>query len=390
MTNKRTKLAVGIYQDNYARFVVARIGSGDHELTSPEIRFPLDTDIPTLQACWHREKMKLREQQAQAGGKVERGLLSDDVARYLRTATLTVKLKKERTQQLHWWLEHFGRRRRLTLTHPELLEALNTLKLANSTKDKYRTALSHVYTVLDGKNAANPFREIPRFEDPNDTEPRDQSYELIDAILANVRDHGMGGPSRTKAFLSVEAFAPVTRAQLTRMKSADVDWEASTITIRKRKKGGGSYGQTLDVPPEGLAAFRLFDAANCWGRHPSKSSIWRTFTKARDRAIAELRVTKPHLDLSRAVTMRPYDLRHSFGTLAQRQSKDVTITAAYLSHAKGSKVTQRYAQSAVQEQLKATGAAIAAAFAARPAYVPPPAPMSARQKTIPLRFAKRA
>jgi integrase len=383
---KRIKLAPGIYQDAHGISVIARVGSGARELSSPEARYPLGTDLKVLQARWHDEKGKLKNEQATIGTAVSngtRGLLAGDVKEYLKTATLTDRRREERKQQLGWWVSKFGKRTRQSFLqkggHVELQQALNGLAVSDSTKDKYRTALSHVFTVLDGKNAANPFREITRF-DKAEPQRRDQPYELIDAILANIRDTGQGGePSRTKAFLSVEAYAPVTRAQLTRMSRGDVHWDAMEISCPGRKKGQGTRARRKPITPDAVEAFKAFDAANCWGVTPSNSSIRRTFVRARDAAIKELKKSRPDLDLSRAATMRPYDLRHSFAAMVYRQTGSLSITGQLLDHADSS-TTFRYAQGAVPAHLKAAGAALSEAFGARPKYEAPATPKPAPAK----------
>jgi integrase len=388
---RRTRVADGIYQDAHGYSVMASVGSGRRRLSAPEIRFPLGTELDVMQARWHREKGRLKDEQAKRGGPVVRGLVSGDVVRYLDTATLSKQRRQERTQQLAWWAARFGTRRRDALESADLLKALNGLTkddgepASASTKNKYRHAFSHVWTILDGKSAPNPFRDVPKF-DEGEAERRDQPYELIDAILAQVRDRGRGKtPSRTKAFLRVEAYAPVTRAQLVRMTSGDVHWATSEISTPGRKKGAGTRGQRKSISADALEAFRAFDAADCWGRRPSKSSIWRTFRDARDRAIAELTETHPELDLSRAKTMRPYDLRHSFATVALAETGDLAVTGRFLDHVE-QKTTLRYAQGAVPAHMKVAGQKIAAAFAARPKYerpAPPPPPEP------PLRLVRR-
>jgi integrase len=373
---KRIALAPGIYQDKFGISVIASVGSGARRLTSPEIRYPLGTDLPTLQARWHREKGRLKDDQSRAGGPIVRGLVSGDINRYLETATLTKQRKAEATQQLAWWVERFGKRRRDAIESAELRQALNTLTKPDgepaspSTKNKYRHRFSHVWVVLDGKNAANPFRDVPKF---NEGEParRDQPYALIDAIIAQLRDRGQGlKPSRSKAFLMVEAYAPVTRAQLVRMTRADVDWVAREINTPGRKKGAGTRGQRKPISADALEAFRRFDAAGCWGIKPSKSSIWRIFRDARDRAIAELTVSQPALDLSRAASMRPYDLRHSFAALTLERTGDLAVTGQLLDHQEQS-TTLRYAQGAMPAVMRAAGLAVAQAFAERPQYKAP-------------------
>jgi integrase len=391
---RRTRIAPGIYQDAYGYSVMASIGSGTRRLTAPEIRYPLGTALAVLQARWHREKGRLKDDQSRAGGPLVRGLVSGDIARYLETATLSKQRKTERTVQLAWWAARFGKRRREAIEAAELLQALNGLTKADgqpaspSTKNKYRHAFSHVWTILDGKNAANPFRDVKQFDEGHPPR-RDQSYELIDAIMAQLRDRGQGlKPSRSKAFLMVEAYAPVTRAELTRMTSGDVDWAASEINTPGRQKGAGTQGQRKPITADALEAFRRFDAAGCWGVKPSKSSIWRIFCAARDRAIAELKRTRPDLNLARAATMRPYDLRHSFATFVLRHTRDMAATQEYLGH-KYATTTRRYSQAAIPIVLKAAGDTVGTAFADRPTYQAPPTPPAKAAQKAPIRLVKR-
>lgn len=393
-SRQHVRIAPGIYQDAYGYRVMASIGSGKRRLTAPEFRFPLGTDLAVMAARWHREKGKLKDQQSRAGGPLVRGLVSGDVARYLKTATLTKQRLAERTQQLAWWAERFGKRRRESIESAELLEALNELTKANgkpatpSTRNKYRHAFSHVWTILDGKNAANPFRDVAKF-DEGEAERRDQPYELIDAIIAQLRDRGRGTkPSRTKAFLMVEAYAPVTRAQLVRMGRDDVYWASSEMEVPGRRKGKGTRGRRKPLSADALDAFTRFDAAGCWRHRPSKSSIWRTFRDARDRAIAELTQSRPDLDLTRAAKMRPYDLRHSFAALTFAQTGDLAVTGQFLDH-KDPRTTLRYAQGALPAVMKAAGQLVAAAFAARPKYQPPPRLPATPAQAAALRLVKR-
>jgi integrase len=368
---KKTKIAKGVYQDAYGFEVVVSKGSGAAMLQSTK-RFPLGTKLSDMTGWWHREKSKLI---AAKGGPAGRGTLAADVDTYLRRAHLTDRRRAERRKQLAWWIARFGTKNRAMLEGTALAEALDEQRQwSASTTNKYRTALSNLFTVLDGKGAANPFANVPRRPEPPAVR-RDQSYELIDAILAHIRDRGRGAaPSRTKAFLRVEAYAPVTRAQLVRMTPADVDFAGKTITTPGRHKGQGTTAKRKPISDDAVEAFRAFDAAGCWGLVPSRSSIYRTFTAARDAAIQELKRTRPDLDLSRAATMRPYDLRHSFGTMTYALTGSLSVTGALLDHAPNQPgTTMRYAQGAVDDHLKEAGKAIAAAMAARPKYAPPAA-----------------
>jgi integrase len=384
--NRRTKLAPGVYQDAYGISVIASVGTYPKNLTSPELRFAIGTPLPTLVAAWHREKMKLMEALEHRGGRAGRGTLAADVLAYFKTARLSPQRQQERDHQLTWWCvdQGFGTRRRSTLTATELTQALNTLHgTAASTRNHYRTALSNVFTVLDGKNAPNPFRDVPRVEEPPAAR-RDQPYELIEVLLAKLRDRGgaKGKLSRTKAWLRVLAYVPVTPAQLLLLRRSDVHWTEGAmgaISVAGREKGAGTQPKRKPLfAPEALEALRAFDAAGCWDEtghvrlpKPSASSRLRTFKAALTAAVQELRVTRPDLDLSRADEMLVKDLRHSLLTEVLRVTGNLDITAEFGDH-KDKATTLRYAQGAVAGVLKTAGAQLAEAFAARPRYVPPP------------------
>ena len=271
----RTKVAPGVYQDPYGFSVRAAIGSGARRV-SAEQRFPLGTPLADLSAAWHLQKAKLEKLKQTPAA---RGTLAADLEPYFAAAHLTPRREAERRQQLAWWCDRFGTRVRATLTARDLAFTLRTLKRSPSTRNKYRTALSNVFTVLDGKNAPNPFRDVPPNREP-DPENLAQPYEFIDAVLAQIRDGRAGFPSRTKAYLSCEAYVPITRRQLTQLQPGDVFWATNELVVPGRHKGQGTRGQRKRISDKGMAALRLFAAADCWGRVPSNSSIWRIFRTA--------------------------------------------------------------------------------------------------------------
>lgn len=383
--NRRTTLAPGIYQDAYGYSVIAKVGTYPNQVTSPEIRFPPDTPLSTMVAQWHREKMRLTDERAKAGdGPVARGTLAADVRRYLDTARLSPQREAERADQLQWWCESFGTKRRAALDAPDLRRALNGLErggrdgktpMAASTVNKYRFALSHVFTVLDGQAAANPLRDVPKYTEP-DPEARDVPYAIIDRIIDEIRDRGQGASlSRTKAIARVLAYAPITPAQLRRMERHAIDWQTGAIIPPGRRKGRGTAALSKQLTAKGLEAFQAFDAAACWGVAFSRSSFYKTFTAARDRVVAALRVERPDLDLSRIAIMRPYDLRHSFGTFASRVLKNEALVMELLDH-KDPRTTRRYTQGALSDHLREAGVALNDAMTTpnHPATALPPKP----------------
>jgi integrase/transcriptional regulator with XRE-family HTH domain len=392
-TQRRTRVAPGIYQDAHGFSVMASVGSGGRRISSHEIRYPPETPLPTMVARWHHEKMRLTDALAKAGdGPVSRGTLAADVRRYLATAKLTPRRRQEREQQLKWWCEQrdggppFGGRLRSSLETPSIRRALAGLLMggaASSTVNKYRHALSHVYTVLDGKSAPNPIYEAPKYEEP-EAAMRDQPYWAIQLIIDAIRDTGQRADrsSLTKARIRVLAYAPITPMQLRQIRRTDIDWTATppTIITPGRKKGHGTTPRLLPLTTQGLEAFRAFDAADGWEIRFSRSSLHRTFTAARDRVVETLREERPDLDVSRLAKMRPYDLRHSFATMVYKATGDLAITGEFLGHAPGGKTTRRYAQGALPAHVEKAGEKVILAFSAPTAATVPPRLVKKRTK----------
>jgi integrase len=382
---RRTKVAPGIYRDAHGYSVIARVGTYPHQLSTPEMRYPPETPLPTMVACWHREKMRLTDELAKrGGGSVHRGTLASDVRLYLKTARLTPRRRHERDQQLRWWCEQrgdggspFGGRPRASLETPTIRRALAGLSMggaASSTVNKYRQALSHVYTVLDGKGAPNPVHEAPKYDEP-EAAMRDQPYWAIQLIIDAIRDTGQRADqaSLTKARVRVLAYVPITPMQLRALQRTDVDWDHSEIVTPGRKKGHGTVPRRKPLTQTGLEALRAFDAADAWQINFSRSSLYKTFTAARDRVVEKLRAERPDLDVSRLATMRPYDLRHSFATMVYRATGDLAITGEFLDHA-DPQTTRRYAQSALPAHVTAAGAKVLQAFTAPDATTVPQIP----------------
>ena len=362
---RRTKIAPGIYQDAYGISVIASVGTHPNKHTSPERRFPLGTALPILTAAWHGEKQTLLEALQQRGGPVKRGTLARDVVEYFKTARLSPQRQQERTAQLRWWCvdQGLGSRDRATLTPTELQQAhqyaarMPPPRPAITTARPCRTC-SRCSTA---RTRANPFRDVPRDKEP-EAARRDQPYELIQAILAHLRDRGTKGPSRAKAWLQVLAYAPRdVRAARSSCAAATCIGPTGELSAPGRKKGGGTRAQRKTISPEALEAFRAFDAAGCWDAEGQvvaarwgRTARLKAFKLARDKAIAELRQTRPDLDLSRAGEMLVKDLRHSFLTVTLRETGDLAATQLMADHLDPS-TTLRYAQGAVTQVLQKAG-----------------------------------
>jgi integrase len=252
---------------------------------------------------------------------------------------------RERQAHIDLWVREFGPRRRDSIRTSEIDAVLSrwlTEGLAASTVKHRRGALLHLWNRLDGPDAPNPVRRsiIPAEPEP---EPRGLPYEVVEQILGAMPDRGqcLRGKARdviskTKARLALMAYTGLPPASIMRLRPSDVRWDAAAVFVLGRRKGRGTKGRMMPLTTRGLQALRDFSEADCWGRF-STSSVWQSFQRAcRQVGLSGL---------------RPYDLRHSFGTAVYAATGDERAAQQLLGHASRA-TTDRYTLAAVPERLK--------------------------------------
>lgn len=354
--------------------------------------FPINTP-PAEMREWRRntrhEELKRLPPAAVAG------TLAKDIERYLKTLSDRPKLQKERAHQLAWWADRFGHRRRHSIRRDEWRAALADLATRHSpsTVRHYRTAMFHLYTTLDGKDAPNPLREIapPRSADP---EPRALPYPVIDAIFAVMPDRGQGLRhekrslhSKTKARLKVMAYVSLPPEQIRWIdpEDLDLDSEVPSVMVQGRKKGKGSKSVRLPLTPQGVQAFREFVAADAFERtrpdgtrtkfstSSARTSWWRAIRLMVDRlAQTDWRAARSLLESLQRVSATPYDLRHSLLTESFLASGNIRATQALAMHS-DARMTERYTLAAVNIALKAVVDQLGTRLLAGVSAEPPPA-----------------
>ncbi len=220
----------------------------------------------------------------------------------------------------------FAHRPRHAITSDDITATLAQWRAegyAQSTLILLRMVLSNVWTVLDGKNAVNPVRDVPRPTEPP-LAVRALDYADIDRILAAMQ------PSASKARLAMMAYTGMRPVQLKRLTPGDVDLERASVTV-PGVKGGAS--RVLPLTTGGIEAARLFVAMAAWGTFDT-SGLRRTMREAAFRAgIQNDRMT-------------PYMLRHSFGTELVRAGADAQAVAEMLTHS-SLRMLRRYTLAAI-------------------------------------------
>lgn len=351
----RKRLAEGIYKDDGGIAARVRVGSGDTQL-SREKRYPHGTDLKTIQRWQLTTRASLL---GDLPAKAERGSLAAAVPGYL--ATLTGRRKNDARALLQHWIDALGTQDRSLITRTQILAQLATWEeagVAASSINHRLLELRALYRELDANNpsAYNPTFDIRKRREP-EAVPRAVPYDLIEAIIAYMPDRGRTltpGATRstfshTKARARVMAFTGLPPAQVMKIQPGDVDWEAGTLRVTPRRKGKGMKARTVPLLPQAIEALKWFFACGATGPY-STSSFYKTWQTAQRRLVRELKRLAvqqgqdPHaISLPR---IRPYDLRHSFGTEAVRRSSNLLGVQTLMLHARIS-TTERYLKSAL-------------------------------------------
>lgn len=314
-------------------------------------RFPASTSIEVMQQWRELTRAKLIVQEEEAKAELPTpGTFAEDAARYL-IAVAAMPSIKERTRQIAVWTRAFGDRPRSSIRRDEIaalrdqwllrgprleqrqlhgrtvfVEVAKPLS-ASAVNHRLR-ALSNLWTVLDGRRAPNPVRDVPEVDEP-DLQPRAMDYKTIQKVLAHIRD------GKSKARLSVMAYAGIRPAQLMKLTAADVNLKKRTVTLPSSRKGKKfRRNPTKTLTADGVKAFKLMKREDAWGTY-SQSALNHTW----QRACAKLNLRG----------LRAYDLRHSFATRMLLKTRDLATTADFLDHG-DLKTTQRYTL-AVRHQL---------------------------------------
>jgi integrase/recombinase XerC len=202
--------------------------------------------------------------------------------------------------------------------------------VAASTIRKRITALSSLFSELDGDEAFNPAKGVKRPKEPEaqpDFRPHETILAVLEALARRTVQNNRGWKTLARAM--VLAFTGTRPSQMMRLDVAThiapfIDGDLPSVFI-PAGKGGKSHIKPL--PPGGVAAFRLFVNSAAQGEF-STSSFYKSWMQACDDASVE--------------RFNPYKLRHSYATLMRRGGADVADIQALLGH-KSPKTTQRYA-----------------------------------------------
>jgi integrase len=308
------------------------------------------------------------------------GKFQDDAQVYL-SAVAAMPTFADRRRHIEEWIAVFGERERDSITADEIRAQLqrwrtehrivthtrrqttNAVKtsdvvLSASAVNKRRTALMHLFSVLDGKSAPNPVKDVPKFAEPQPA-PRAIPYPLLQQMFAQMR------PSKSKARLMAIAYTGIPHAQIKTLTDADLHLDTNTVSVAGRRKGRGTRARIVPLTPDGVAAMKAMRQEEAWG--PFSNAMLR---------LALRRAMRP-IDKALAKTITPYDLRHSFGTEVYRRSGDIRATQLLMDHST-EKLTHRYTLAAQDPRVQQ-----AIASFSPPQEPPPPEAKGSKRSSKP-------
>lgn len=347
------------YEDASGRSISVKVFGQSHER-----RFPKSTPLPELE----REVEELRRTARKKSVRPPRyGTLDADVVAYLQTIAGERKRRDAATLLSHW-AATYGHESRWSLTPVVIRQQMATWRrqgVAASTCNKRMMALRALFRTLNEPDEPNPVADIDKLEEPASIGYA-LDYELLARILDGMPDRGR--PERgqrlkdgtlntlnlAKARLTFMAYTSLPHEQLKQINPrTDIDWTLPAVKSHARRKGKGAKGVWIPLLPPAAAALRVLVDAKALTRF-SNSPLWKAWQRACVRVIREQLANRednviPHRieeDGAIVALVRPYDVRHSFATVALNRSGNLAGAQSFLQHSKP-EMTLRYADAAI-------------------------------------------
>jgi integrase len=301
-------------------------------------RFPPETPLRTLLEARDTLRAELRRRRNDRARQAPTaGSFAADAERYL-AAVASLPSIRDRRWMLGLWVAQFGSRHRRDLTSADIRTALASWPTYSPrTLRHLRATLMHLWTVLDGKAAPNPVRDVPAPRLPDDLS-RDLPPAAVRAILDQIAP-----TSKARAVLELMYATGMTPTEISRLEPTHVLPDA--LVALGRRKGAGTRPRALPLTPDARAARALFVAAEAWGGVTLKTAnaAWR---RAKEKAGYGDRDWKA------------YDLRHTYLTAMAAGGDDRVVQ--HLAGHSSERMTRRYTLGSVPARVAAVVATVVA------------------------------
>lgn len=326
--SRSKRVAVGVFRDRRGLRAYVRIKG---KLVPKRFK-----STAIVEATSWRKQMKAKDiLKIVPFGASDGSTLRQDVDEYLKAVPSMITFKERKTH-LEQWIAVFGADTpRKTITHIKIRQQLETWKAEGysaSWLNHRRTALMHLWSVLDGKRAPNPAADVPRQSEP---EP-----EAVPFTFAHVRKVLKVMPdSDSKVRLEVIAWTGWPHAQVMAIEPADLAKLSQHVAYRRpRRKGKGVEGGWVPLIREAKAALMKFKQRKLYGKF-SQSTLRRQWLF--------------YCEKAKITPFTPYKLRHIFGGVATKAAnRDERAVAEMMAHT-DIRQTRRYTKATVDPKLVA-------------------------------------
>lgn len=316
----------GWARDRYGIRAYVKVGTGKNAIQR-EKRFPFTAKPKTIENWREETRVALRHG---LPTPAPTDALRSEIDRYL-VLVKAMPTYQQRKDHLELWEAALGAdTQRSEITSDQIravLQAWRQSGLSAATCNKRRTALMHLWSTLDGKDARNPVRAVPKFR-VDDPLPRGRDPHVIDAKLL------LAPRCRSRACCRVMLWTGLRPYELNRAEPDDLDLAHHTLIART---GKGGRTRVIPLTSQAVSAWKEFLAAKCWHDVPEAAPLGRWLKK-----------------ITGIDSLRVYDLRHSYGTALARRQTRLDVIGSLMGHST-LELTRRYTLAAVTpDALEAT------------------------------------
>jgi integrase len=327
---RRTRVGVGVYQDQYGLAATVKVKN-----TQRERRFPPGTDAETIARWQAQQRMELQET---LGPTPPRRTMAREIARRVKALQGRVSHAAERSH-LKAWLPIIG-----PLTKRQVKPSHVTAAIARwQAAGKAARTIRHRVRVLRELFAAIGWPSptlgvaLPSAPDPHPVPVSADTIRAVAASLQAGKRHAAGyGSDSAVAYARflVRATTGQRPSQIMRAQPADLDLERRIWFVR-----AGKGGTMVPLPLNGemVRAWKLFAQADAWGEFDARS-----FSKT----------IRRH---GWPVGIRPYNLRHTFAIDHLLKGADLGDIQGLLGHRQIETTRKFYAPVLTARLTKAVG-----------------------------------
>ncbi|MFM2667152.1 site-specific integrase [Vibrio mediterranei] len=244
------------------------------------------------------------------------------------------------SQRLRWWCSLLGTKKTGQITKKNVREALRQLKangLANSTLNRYKAALSAVYSYLSNEYDIkhNPAREVKQFKEDNKRTRFLSNNEKTRLLFAAKESNW----NRLYLLVLMAITTGARRTELLKLRWSDINFQDRRALVEQSKNGDPRVLPLIDEVIEELQKYREVGHGFIFPHSSHQHHYFQHFDKYWQTALQKAGVRE----------FRFHDLRHTAASILANSGVSLLEIGEVLGH-KSIQMTQRYAHLCVENK----------------------------------------